>query len=373
MKRTWMKNLATGLVGAMALATLAGCGTAGLGAVNPNGLNDTVELVRRGPGGTTRFLARNVVYRLDKNVTMNLEEMNADIVLKDPSLPYVPANKGDYSIAVHHAKVTKDAASLQALMNTYVFNNEESPLKDLKIGFKGDRIVMSGKMKKGVWVGFEMEGTVAPSADGKIVMTPKVIKSMGVPVDGLMKLIGLEMSKLMKMQEEKGLSMAGNTIIMDPSKMYPPPALIGRVTKVGVANGLLSIEMNDGRAKAWPELPVNPKACMVMWGGDVLINTNLVLNAKIVQLDATPDTPMVFAVDLYREQLEAGFTVSTKAGHMLTYLPDVNTFTSQMGRFTPPTFPIPGMINTPSDMNGEAGAAEGQDNEDQPATKSRKR
>ena len=372
MKRTWKHNLAAGVVGLMALTSLAGCGSAGVNAVNPNGFNDSVELVRRGPGGTTRFLARNVVYRLDKNVAMNLEEMNADIQLKDPTLPFVPANKNDYSINVHYAKVTKDASSLAALMNTYVFNDDDSPLKDLKISFKGDRIVMAGKMKKGVWVGFEMEGTVAPSPDGKIVMTPKVVKSMGVPVDGLMKLVGLEMSKLLKMKEEKGLALNGNQIIMDPSKLYPPPTLNGRVTRVGVANNELTIEMSDGRAKPWPEMPVNPKACVVMWGGDVLINTNLVLNAKIIELDAQPETPMVFALDLYREQLEAGFVVSTKAGHMLTYLPDVNTYTNQLGRFTPPSFPIPGMIQLPSDMNqGEAGAAEG-DEEEQPRTSSRR-
>jgi hypothetical protein len=367
MMRSWMRAMCGGLVGAMTLVTLVGCGSNGLNAVNPNGFNDKVELVRRGPGGTTRFLGRNVVYRLDKHVAMTIDEMNADILLKDPSLPYVPANKNDYSIQVHYAKVTKDAASLAALMNTYVFNDEDSPLKDLKITFKDDRIVMAGKMKKGVWVGFEMEGTVAPSPDGKIVMTPKVIKSMGMRVDGLMSLIGIEMAKLMKMKEEKGLILSGNNIIMDPAKLYPPPTLLGRVTRVGVANGLLTIEMNDGRAKPWPEMPVNPKACMVMWGGDVLINTNLVLNAKIIELDATPDTPMVFALDFYREQLEAGYVVSTKAGHMLTYLPDVNTYTGNMGRFTPPSFPIPGMIHLPSDMNqDEAGMEESEEDENQP-------
>ncbi|MNT58145.1 hypothetical protein D3C72_1955630 [compost metagenome] len=160
---------------------------------------------------------------------------------------------------------------------------------------------------------------------------------------------------------------------MDPSKLYPAPTLKGYVTKVGIANNQMHIEMNNGRAKPWPELPVNPKACVVMWGGDVLINTNLALGAKIVQMDAQPETPMVFALDLYREQLEAGFVVPTKAGHMLTYLPDMNTYTGQVGRFTPPSFPIPGMIQLPSDMNqGEAGAAEGEEDEN-PRTSSRRK
>ena len=143
MERKWLRGISSTVVGAMALLSLVGCGSNGIaGVLSPANAN-SVELVKRGPGGTTRFLAKNVVYRLDKNVAMNLEEMNADIQLKDPTLPFVPANKNDYSINVHYAKVTKDASSLAALMNTYVFNDDDSPLKDLKISFKGDRIVMA--------------------------------------------------------------------------------------------------------------------------------------------------------------------------------------------------------------------------------------
>jgi hypothetical protein len=352
MEGNMLRQLTSGVMGAIVLLGLTGCGASGINAVGPTSADSSVELVRRGAGGTTRFLAKNVTYRLSKNVTMILEDMNADVLLKDPSMPFVPANKNDYSLQVHYAKVTKNAHSLEALMNDYVFADADSPLKDLKISFKDDRIVMGGKMKKGIWVGFEMEGTLSPTTDGKILMTPKSVKSAGVPVDGLMKLIGLEMSKLMKLKEEKGLVMAGNNIIMDPSKLYPPPTLVGHVSRVSIANNLLNIEMNDGKAKPWPtDLPVqNPKACVAMWGGDVLINTNLVLNAKILELDGQPDTPMVFALDFYREQLEAGYVVSTKSGAMITYLPDVNTYSPNMGRFTPPAFPIPGMTQQPSDL-----------------------
>ena len=361
MMRNWMRAMVSGVMGAAVLVGLTGCGANGLPTGPKLGNADRVELVRRGPGGVTRFMARNVVYRLDKNVSMFLEDMNTSIILKDPTLPFVPANKNEFTIQIHQAKVSKDAKSLAALMNTYVFNDEESPLRNIKIAFKGDRIVMGGEMKKGVWVGFEMEGELAPTPDGKIVLTPKVIKSMGMRVDGLMGLFGLEMAKLLKMKEEKGLVLQGNQIIMDCSKLFPPPTLSGRVTKASISNNLLHLEFNDGRAKPWPELPLKTQACVAMWGGDVLINTNLVLNAKILQVDATPNDPMVFALDFYREQLEAGYVVSTKSGHMITYVPDIDTYTPNLGRYAPPGYPIPGMIDLPSDMNqteDEAGAEE---------------
>lgn len=355
MHRRMKKALLTGLVALAIAPGLAGCGKDGpTGA--PVATGDGVELVRRGPGGTTRFMARNVLYRLDANVSMFLTDMNADVVLKDPTLPFVPANKTDYAIQVHHAIVDKGAGDLEALMNTYVFSDRDTPIKDVKMSFKGDRLVMAGKMKKGVWVGFEMEGVLEATADGKIRMTPKAIKSMGLPVQGLMNLIGLEMSKLLKMKEEKGLVMQGNEIIMDPAKLYPPPTLLGHVVYAGVKNNMLHIEMDDGKARPWPETPVqNTRSTLLMWGGDVLINSCLSLNAKFQINDATPNTPMVFALDRYREQLEAGFVVPTRAGHMIAYVPDVLDIDGDMGRYQPPAFPVPGVKEGPSDLRPGSG------------------
>ncbi|HEY9722688.1 MAG TPA: hypothetical protein V6D47_11785 [Oscillatoriaceae cyanobacterium] len=340
--------------GAMAIATaLTGCGQSGLPTQSYTGTTDTVQLVPRGPGGTTRFLAHNVIYRLDPNVSMTLEDLNADVVLKDPSQPFVPANKNDYSILIHQAKVDKGPKSLAALMNNYVFAGPNAPIRNVSIKFVGNQIDMTGQMHKGVWVGFEMKGALTPTPDGKIAMTATEIKSLDVPVNGLMNLIGLKMSSLMTMDPSTGLTVQGNTIIMDLSKLYPPPRMMGRVTAVSISNNRLHITMDDGQAQPWPQLPVaNPKSTMVMWGGDVLINNCLNLNAHMEILDATPQDPQIFALDRYRQQLEAGFVVPTMDGSMIAYTPDVTNF-GNMGRYHPPTFPIPGMQSMPSDLPNE--------------------
>lgn len=349
-RRMFTKKLMTAIAIVALVPGLAGCGKDGPTSVGVSAVN-SVELVKRGPGGTTRFMARNLLYRLDKNITMNLIDMNADIILKDPSLPFVPANKDDYELAVHHATVMKGANDLEALMNTYVFNDRDTPIRNVKMSFKGDRLVMQGEMKQVVWVKFEMEGVMSPTPQGKIRMTPKSVKSLGLRIDGLMKLVGLEMAKLVKMKAEKGLTMDGNDIIMDPSRLYPPPALKGFVTAVSISDNAMHIEMNDGKARPWPETPVaNPPSMLLMWGGDVLINATLSLNAKMQILDATPSTPMVFALDRYREQLEAGFVTPTRAGHMIAYVPDVLDFDGDMGRFAPLQFPISGVREGRSDL-----------------------
>jgi hypothetical protein len=328
------------------MPALAGCGRDPL--VGPPGVTPGVDVVRRGPGGVTRFMARNLLYRLDKHVSMFLVDMNADILLKDPSLPFIPANKSDYKLLIHRAVVEKGAGDLEHLMNTYVFNDADSPLKDLRMSFRGDRLVMAGKMKKGVWVGFEMEGTLEPTPDGRLRLVPRVIKSMGLRVDGLMALFGLEMAKLLKMREDKGLVLQGNDILMDISKLYPPPTLLARVTAVSIRNNAMHIEMDDGKARPWPEdLPLpQARSCLLMWGGDVLINSVLNLNAKMQVLDASPNTPQVFALDRYREQLEAGTVTPTRQGHLIAYVPDVLDYDGDMGRYNPAL----GVKEGPSDI-----------------------
>lgn len=350
--RTFLGTLAVALLS----PALSACGRDPLNTPPAPGTGG-VDVVRRGAPGVTRFLARNLLYRLDRNVAMYLTEMNADILPKDPNVPFIPANKLDFKILIHRAIVDKGAGDLEALMNTYVFNDAESPIKDLKISFRGDRLVMAGKMKKGVWVGFEMEGNLEPTPDGKIRLIPRVVKSMGLRVDGLMSLLGLEMAKLLKMREEKGLSLNGNEIIMDTSRLIPPPQLLGRVVAVGIRNNALRIEMDSGKARPWPDDLPYPQArsTLLMWGGDVLINSVLNINAKMQVLDASPNTPMVFALDRYREQLEAGVVTPTRAGHLIAFVPDVLNYEGDMGRYTPPGLVLPGLREGPSDLRPGSG------------------
>lgn len=334
---------------ALAIAGVSACGTTGLNA-RPGTSDQIQPAQRRGSGGITRFLAKNVTYRLDKNITMQLVELNADVVLKDPAGVFVPGNKNDYALQIHQAKVVKTPKDMEWLMNTYVFNDADSPLKDLRLKTNGTKLAMSGKMKKGIWVGFDMEGDLSVTPDGKIRMHPTLVKSLGIRVDGLLSLIGLDMAKLLKTKEEKGVILDGNDILMEVGKLFPPPRMIGKVSHVEVRPNQVIIDMNDGMAQPFPTMPV-PQApsFLAMWGGDVLINKTLNLDAKMQILDASPATPQVFALDRYREALEGGYIVATKDNCLIAYQPDA-TGLDGFTRFAPPTFPIPGMISPPSDM-----------------------
>jgi len=304
-------------------------------------------------GGTTRFMASHMGYRVDKHVRLFLDELDADIVLREKDQPFDPSAKDDYAINVRHAKVRQEAASLEALLNTYVFGDAKAPLKDLKVGLKGDRVTLSGKLDKGVWLPFEMEGDITASSDGRAKLTPRTIRSLGVRVDGLMALVGLDLANLLKARAEKGVVIEGNDVLLDPSKMLPPPKLLGPVKSIRVVNGEFEYLLGKGEPRALPALPIQTPNWIALWGGAVRVNSVTAYDAKIQLVDANPADPFFYVLDFYRESLEAGFVVSGRDGRLVAYLPDANAFSPEFGRFAP-SLPFTAIRQPKSDMQPAA-------------------
>ena len=313
-----------------------GCGKAPVGSTVIPQDPPRSSLKRLGTSGVTRFLARNIRYRVDRNITLTVHDLNADLLLKDTGQPFNPSNKLGYSVMQHYSSVDVDGESLSHLMNDYVLRDPESPLRAIDIVLSADQMRLSGQMKQGLWVPFEMEGRIESTPEGQIRMTPTVIKSMGVRVDGLMNLFGIRIATLLQNMTDSGLTLKGNQILMDVGKMFPPPRLLGRVSVARVQNQLLHIEYNDGRAQPWPKLPIpDARSCIAMWGGDVVINNCITIDAKFQIMDMTPQTPMVYAADRYLDGLEAGFNIPTKDGHNISYVPDILDFDGKMPRYVP--------------------------------------
>jgi hypothetical protein len=300
-------------------------------------------------GGTTRFLASHTGYRVDKYVRLFLDELDSDIVLREKDQPFDPSAKTDYAINVRHAKVRQEASSLEALLNTYVFGDAKAPLKDLKVGLRGDRVTLSGKLNKGVGLPFELEGDIGVSGDGRAKLTPRSIRSLGVRVDGLMSLVGLDLANLLRARAEKGFVIEGNGVLLDPSKMLPPPKLLGPVKAIRVVNGEFEFLLGQGEARALPALPIQTPNWIALWGGMVRVNSVTAYDAKVQLVDANPADPFFFALDFYRESLEAGFVVSGRDGRLVAYLPDANAFTPALGRFAP-ALPFTAIRQPESDM-----------------------
>lgn len=316
----------------MALA-LTGCGhVAPATAVKPS----AARTVAAAATGAPRFVARNAYYRVDANVGISLATLDADIV-QHAAGPFIPEAKDTFDIAVHHADATISAASLEALVGTYVFGDEGAPIKEVKVGVKGDRLVLSGKLKKLIWVPFTAEGGVAPLPDGRIRFTPTNVVAAGVRVDRLMDLIGLEIAKVFELRKDKGITIEGNDFVLDVAGMIPPPRLAGKVTAATLANGALALTLDEGPARPALPLPANARNYLAIWGGNVRLGSATLSDAKVQVCDADPSDPLAFALDRFGAALEAGVVDLLQSGGAIAYIPDLRKYDAPMGRFSPAT------------------------------------
>lgn len=326
---------ATKGIGALALLAvlLAGCGQAPSTTTGKQlpGQGDDDGAPR---GAITQFYTRNVVYRVDEDIVVGMPDLVADLQVKRPNHPLIPANKEDFVVNIHTGNLVIEDAAMTSIFNKYVFNYEGSPLSDLKIANKDGKIAMSGTMHKGIPLPFSMEGTLAPNGAGQLILKPESVRSAGIPVKGIMDVLGLEMAKLIN-SRAAGVKIDGNNIVIYPDKLLPPPAINGFVTGARVENGRVVMVFDDKVRRPYPDVPeASAKNYLLMWGGTVLINNHLILDAKLQQIDTTPQDPMKFYMPLYREQLAAGYVVADR-GYTIAYVPDVNGTTTDMPRYRP--------------------------------------
>lgn len=322
-------------IGALSLLTVlfAGCGQAPstTGDKQFPGLGDDDGTPR---GGITQFYTRNVQYRVDEDIVVGMPDLVADLQVKRPNQPLIPANKEDFVVNIHTGNLIMDDASMTSIFNKYVFNYEGSPLSDLKIANKDGKVTMAGTMHKGIPLPFSMEGTLSPNGAGQLILKPESVKSAGIPVKGIMDILGLEMAKLIN-SKAAGVKIDGNNVVIYPDKLLPPPAINGFVTAAKVENGRVVMVFDDKVRRPYPDVPeANAKNYLLMWGGTVLINNHLILDAKLQMIDTTPQDVMKFHMPLYREQLAAGYVVADR-GYTIAYVPDVNSTTFDQPRYRP--------------------------------------
>ncbi len=322
------------LAGAMALVSLLASGCGQTPTAPPTDKGDKI-VMKIPQGRVTGFYTKNVIYRVDEDIVIGMPNMNADIQVYEPNQPFIPANRDDYVVRVHTADFVIEEDDMAKIFNKYELTYPGCPLSDLSIEAKQGKLKMSGTMRKGIPLPFEMEGSLRPNGKGQVVLTPDSVKSAGIPVKGLMNLIGLEVANLMNSRPNGGMKIDGNDIIIYPDKLLPAPAINGFVSGVRVEPGKVIMVFDDQVRRDVPALPEPwAKNWILMHGGNVLINSHLILDASLQMIDLNPQDPMHYYMPLYREQLEAGFTVATK-NSTIAYLPDLYDIYAPLPRYRP--------------------------------------
>ncbi len=191
----------------------------------------------------------NVDLHMTPHVTLNVRSLHGRFVPTGSGAPNLDDNNS-YVVEVDGGEVALGEASLNALMNEHVFVGHDAPVEDLKITIEEGLLKQKGKLDKAIDIPFKTKGTVEATADGKIRVHAKSIKSLGLPVKGLMKALGIEMDDMLKMEAGHGVTVDDNDFIIDPTEVLPPPKLRGKISAVRIEGDAIVQTFGTGARRA---------------------------------------------------------------------------------------------------------------------------
>jgi hypothetical protein len=274
--------------------------------------------------GTVQVQMRNIALHVDERTIMNVRRLRGELVSTKAGEPPVFDDKNSFTVKIDSAEIAISVDSLSQLMNGYVFNYSGAPLEHLQVTTEGRNLRIKGTLKKGVAVPFNIVATARVDEQGALRLHPVSIKTLGIPSKGLLDFIGLDLQKLIKVNESRGVRIDGDDFVMRPNGLLPPPRIDGRLQSVRIEPNTVVQVFGPGTEK--PLTPPDPKTNYMYYRGGVLRFGKLTMTDTDMELiDQRPQDPFDFFQDRYIEQLVAGYSKNTKARGLKVYMPDYRT------------------------------------------------
>lgn len=278
------------------------------------------EAEQRGP---TQTQMQNVDFRLSPSITLKIHRLRGDMESKQAGAPLNFDNKMSFVLRIDTGEIGLTTPSLDALMNGYVFNTKNSPLRNLHITTAGKQIKQEGIIHKIVDLPFTMWADVSVS-DGRLRLHPTKIDICGVNGLGLLKALGQSLEKMIgkDLPKEHGVTAEGNDMLLDPEKMLPPPETKLHLVDAHTEGDELVQVFDAGQKLAPLAVPHEEKNYMYFRGGTLRMGKLLMVDADMEVGDTDPSDPFDFFLDRYNEQLVAGFTRNQENYGLLVYMRD---------------------------------------------------
>ena len=281
---------------------------------------------------------RNVALHLADGVVLNVASLNGEFVSRSASEPPIFDDPGSYTLRMKAADVSMDAASLTALLKQTLARHP-SPLSDVTLTIEEGRVRAKGTLKKGLSVPFSMTATVSATPDGQLRLHADKVKAVGVPVKGLLDLLGLDLDNLMKMPPGSGIKADKDDLLLDTAAMLPPPRMEAKLVSAAVDGGRLKMRMNGAAQPParQPTLPLpSAKNYLYFFGGAIRFGKLTMSDADMQLIDADPSSPFDFFPARYEAQLVAGYSRNTRRKGLQVFMPDYARVAAKGGMLSPP-------------------------------------
>jgi hypothetical protein len=262
---------------------------------------------------------QNVNLHLAPSVVMEVHRLRGALLpMRDGQAPSFD-DVTSYTLHIEAGEVAMTADSLSALLNQTAFAGPESPVSGVRVSVDEGQVKQKGTLRKGLRIPFTVIGDLSATGDGRIRMHATSVKAAGVPAGGVLRLFHVDLADLMKGDQSKGVSAQGNDLILDPSRLLPPPRATGKVSSVRLEGNRI-VQVFGGSA-----LKRDSRAGYMHYVGNSLRFGRLTMtNTDLKIVDQDPKDAFEFSPREYAKQLVAGYSKNHADGSVTVYMPDLN-------------------------------------------------
>jgi hypothetical protein len=279
--------------------------------------------------GAVQVQMHNVMYHYTDSVSVHLRDLGGVLLPSNAGQIPVFDDRQSFSIQISAAEIAISAQSLASVLNSNVFNGKDAPLKDIEISIENGRLKVKGKLHKQGDIGFETEGQLSATADGKIRLHAEKIKALHLPVKGMMDLFGLDIADLIKNGKVRGVQVEKDDLILDPGEILPSPRISGRVTAIRLEGNNIVQVFGDPRKYDWVRVPA--KNYMAYRGNRLQFGKLTMNDTDMLLIDPDPSDPFDFYLDHYKDQLIAGYSKTTPTLGLQVFMVDFNKLKRKSG------------------------------------------
>ncbi|MEO6444999.1 MAG: hypothetical protein ABIZ91_18780 [Gemmatimonadaceae bacterium] len=277
------------------------------------------------PDSVVHAEMRHVSMHVESGIVLHINRLRGQVLSTRRGAPPALNDKASMIIAIESGDISIDTASLSTLLNRHVFGYRKSPLRKLHARVDGDQLELRGDLHKLVWLPFRIRATPSLTQDGMIRVHPTSIRVLGLGVTGFSKSLG-GMSGLLKLEPGHGARTDGDDLLLDPSRMLPPPTIRGRLSSIAVEPGGLRQRFGaSDSTTATPRGRPGSRATNYMYfhGGTLQFGKLTMRDSDLEIVDANPGDPFDYSLDRYLEHLVAGHSNTTMVDGLIVVMPDV--------------------------------------------------
>jgi hypothetical protein len=235
---------------------------------------------------------RNVMYHFTEPIAVHIAYLKGELAPADPEGMPVFEDANSFTISIRSARISITTESLANVLNQYVLASADAPIKAVRITTQDGKLKIKGRLHSKGDLPFESEGSLSLTSEGEIRVHTEKLKAGHLPIKGLMDLLGETISNLIDTKKLRGLRAEKDDLLLDPSELFPPPHIHGRLRAITIVGNEVVLEYGTESA---PTLKISGNymayhGAQLRFGKLTMTDTDLMLFSRLQQADPKQKT-----------------------------------------------------------------------------------